>query len=261
MTIHLANDVFMSNSNYYTYILRLADDSLILGQRLSEWCGHGPILEEDIALSNIALDYIGQATNLFKQLSDSDPEVRDEDTIALTRQESEYSNLLLLELPNGDYAHTIARQYYFASFYLLFLEQLKQSKDAFLSGFAEKSIKEVKYHVQHATDWMLRLGDGTPESHHRIQNAVNALWPYLGEFFHDDMVDELAVSEGWGVNRASIKSAWLDRLQSLMDEAGLQTPTESWHHKGGRQGRHTEHMGFLLAEMQYLQRSFPGAKW
>ncbi|MFM7233024.1 MAG: 1,2-phenylacetyl-CoA epoxidase subunit PaaC [Flavobacteriales bacterium] len=251
----------MTNSHYYTYLLRLADDSLILGQRLSEWCGHGPILEEDIALSNIALDYVGQATNLFKQLSDSDTLGRDEDAIALTRQESEYCNLLLLELPNGDYACTIARQYYYSSFYLLFLEQLKLSNDAFLAGFAEKSIKEVKYHVQHATDWMLRLGDGTVESHQRMQQAVNALWPYLGELFSDDELDATSAKEGWGVNRTALKQPWMDRLQALLDECGLELPTESWHHKGGRSGRHTEHMGYLLAEMQYLQRAFPGAKW
>ncbi len=251
----------MTDSNYYTYLLRLADDSLILGQRLSEWCGHGPVLEEDIALSNIALDYVGQATNLYKQLSSTDSLGRDEDAIALTRQESEYTNLLLLELPNGDYAQTIARQYFYSSFYLLFLEQLKLSSDAFLAGFAEKSIKEVKYHMQHATDWMLRLGDGTAESHQRMQHAVNALWPYLGELFLNDALDESSVSEGWGVNRAALKSSWMDRLQSLFGEARLEIPTESWHHKGGRSGRHTEHMGFLLAEMQYLQRAYPGAKW
>lgn len=251
----------MSSSNYYTYLLRLADDSLILGQRLSEWCGHGPVLEEDIALSNIALDYVGQATNLFKQLSDADAHGRDEDAIALTRQESEYFNLLLLELPNGDYAHTIARQYYYTSFYILYLEQLKVGTDAFLSGFAEKSIKEVKYHVQHATDWMLRLGDGTPESHQRMQLALNDLWPYLGELFQDDEVDQVAVSEGYGVIRSVLQQVWMDRLMALLDECNLELPSEKWHHTGGRAGRHTEHMGYLLAEMQYLQRAFPGAKW
>jgi len=148
---------------------------------------------------------------------------------------------LLLELPNGDYATTIARQYYYSSFYLLYLEQLKNSSDVFLSGFAEKSIKEVKYHLQHATDWMLRLGDGTPESHGRMQHAANSLWPYLGELFHDDETDMEGVKEGWGVSREALKTAW--------------------YHSGGRKGRHTEHMGFLLAEMQFLQRAFPGAKW
>ena len=251
----------MNNQDYYTYLLRLADDSLVLGQRLSEWCGHGPILEEDIALSNIALDYIGQATSLFKQLSATVNDGRDEDAIALTRMESEYSNLLLLELPTSDYASIIARQYYYNSFYLLFLEQLKTSNDSFLSGFAEKSIKEVKYHMQHATDWVLRLGDGTPESHTRMQHAVDALWPYLGEMFHDDEIDHQATNAGWGVSKDALKTIWMDRLQAVFAEAGLAVPTEAWHHKGGRQGRHTEHMGFLLAEMQFLQRAYPGAKW
>ena len=251
----------MTNQAYYTYLLRLADDTLILGQRLSEWCGHGPILEEDIALSNIALDYIGQSTNIFKQLASFSNDGSDEDAIALTRMESEYVNALMLELPNGDYGATIARQYFFSSFYLLYLDQLKSSSDVFLSGFAEKSIKEVKYHLQHATDWMLRLGDGTPESHSRMQHAVNGLWPYLGELFNDDDLDVQATKEGWGVSREVLKTSWTDRLNAVFAEAGLTVPSEAWYHSGGRKGRHTEHMGFLLAEMQFLQRAFPGAKW
>jgi ring-1,2-phenylacetyl-CoA epoxidase subunit PaaC len=251
----------MNNQAYYTYLLRLADDTLILGQRLSEWCGHGPILEEDIALSNIALDYIGQSTNLYKQIASLKNDGTDEDAIALTRLESDYLNVLLLELPNGDYATTIARQYYYSSFYLLFLEQLKNSSDSFLSGFAEKSIKEVKYHLQHASDWMLRLGDGTPESHSRMQHAANSLWPYIGELFLDDDIDDQAVNEGWGISRAVLKTAWTDRMNAVFSEAGLQVPSEAWYHNGGRKGRHTEHMGYLLADMQFLQRAFPGAKW
>jgi ring-1,2-phenylacetyl-CoA epoxidase subunit PaaC len=251
----------MNNQAYYTYLLRLADDTLILGQRLSEWCGHGPILEEDIALSNIALDYVGQSTNLYKQIASLKNDGTDEDTIALTRLESDYVNALLLELPNGDYATTIARQYFYSSFYLLFLEQLKNSSDSFLSGFAEKSIKEVKYHLQHASDWMLRLGDGTPESHSRMQHAANSLWPYIGELFLDDDIDTQAVNEGWGISRAALKTAWTDRMNSVFSEAGLQVSSEPWYHNGGRKGRHTEHMGYLLAEMQFLQRAFPGAKW
>jgi ring-1,2-phenylacetyl-CoA epoxidase subunit PaaC len=167
----------------------------------------------------------------------------------------------MLELPNGDYATTIARQYYYSSFYLLFLEQLKNSSDSFLSGFAEKSIKEVKYHLQHATDWVLRLGDGTPESHSRMQHAVNSLWPYLGEFFSDDALDVQAREEGWGVSRDALKTSWTDRLNAVFAEAGLTVPSEEWYHSGGRKGRHTEHMGYLLAEMQFLQRAYPGAKW
>jgi ring-1,2-phenylacetyl-CoA epoxidase subunit PaaC len=175
--------------------------------------------------------------------------------------ESEYLNALLLELPNGDYATTIARQYYYSSFYLLFLEQLKKSSDSFISGFSEKSIKEVKYHLQHATDWMLRLGDGTPESHNRMQHAVNSLWPYMGEFFHDDDIDTQAINDGCGASREALKTAWLDRMNAVFSEAGLQVPGETWYQKGGRNGRHTEHMGYLLAEMQFMQRAFPGAKW
>lgn len=251
----------MNNQVYYTYLLRLADDTLILGQRLSEWCGHGPILEEDIALSNIALDYIGQSTHVYKQLVALKNDGVDEDAIALTRMESEYVNALLMELPNGDYATTIARQYYYSSFYLLFLEQLMNSTDPFLSGFAEKSIKEVKYHLQHSTDWMLRLGDGTPESHNRMQHAVNSLWPFIGELFQDDELDTQAASEGWGVSRLSLKTVWMDRLNAVFSEAGLKVSEEAWYHFGGRKGRHTEHMGYLLAEMQFLQRAFPGAKW
>ena len=251
----------MSNQAYYTSLLRLADDTLILGQRLSEWCGHGPILEEDIALSNIALDYIGQSTNIYKQLASLSNDDKDEDAIALTRMESEYLNALMLELPNGDYATTIARQYYYSSFYLLYLEQLKSSTDVFLAGFAEKSVKEVKYHLQHATDWVLRLGDGTPESHSRMQQAVNSLWPYLGELFLDDELDLLAIKEGWGASREALKTTWTDRMNAIWMEAGLTVPSEAWYHSGGRKGRHTEHMGFLLAEMQFLQRAFPGAKW
>lgn len=251
----------MNNSEYYTYLLRLADDSLILGQRLSEWCGHGPILEEDIALSNIALDYIGQATHLYKQIVSVTQNVGDEDELALTRLESEYLNALILELPNGDYAKTIARQYFYSSFILLFLEELKSSSDVFLAAFAEKSIKEVKYHLQHASDWMLRLGDGTPESHRRMQEAVNALWPYLGELFMDDQIDKNAHAAGWGVTRETLKTSWMDRMNAIFSEAGLTVPTEAWHHKGGRMGSHTEHMGYLLAELQFLQRAFPGSKW
>ncbi len=251
----------MNKEIYNKYIIRLADDALILGQRLSEWCGHGPILEEDIALANISLDYIGQATNLFKQASVADELGRDEDALALARMESEYNNALLLELPNGDYAFTIARQYYYTSFYLLFLERLKQSSDSFLAGFAEKSIKEVRYHVQHAGDWMLRMGDGTEESHTRIQEALHQLWPYLGELFEMDDVERATVEEGYGVDRSLLLDEWKMKLSDLLSEATLTLPESAWHHTGGRHGRHTEQMGFLLAEMQFLQRAYPGAKW
>lgn len=251
----------MNKENYTQYIIRLADDVLILGQRLSEWCGHGPVLEEDIALSNISLDYIGQATLVFKQIASDDALGRDEDAIALTRMESEYNNALLLELPNGDYAKTIARQFYYSTFYLLFLKKLKNSSDSFLAGFAEKSIKEVRYHLQHATDWMLRMGDGTEESHVRAQSAVDQLWPYLGEFFEMDEVERIAVEEGHGVDRSLLVEEFRSQVATLLGHATLVQPNTAWHHTGGRHGRHTEHMGFLLAEMQFLQRAYPGSKW
>jgi ring-1,2-phenylacetyl-CoA epoxidase subunit PaaC len=251
----------MTTIQQFNYTIRLADDALILGQRLSEWCGHGPVLEEDIALANIALDYVGQATNLYKHASQLDGLKRDEDALALTRMESEYNNLLMLELPNGDYAFTIARQYYYTSFYLLFLDKLKSSSDTFLGGFAEKSIKELRYHVQHASDWIRRMGDGTAESHRRIQEAVNQLWPYVGEMFLMDSLEMELAKTGYAVDRSVMVDEWKRQCSALFEEATLSLPTEAWHHKGGRDGRHTEHMGYLLAEMQYLQRAYPGAKW
>lgn len=251
----------MTTLQQFNYTIRLADDALILGQRLSEWCGHGPVLEEDIALANIALDYVGQATILYKHASQLDGLKRDEDALALTRMESEYNNLLMLELPNGDYAFTIARQYYYTSFYLLFLDKLKSSSDTFLGGFAEKSIKELRYHVQHASDWIRRMGDGTAESHRKIQEAVNQLWPYVGEMFSMDSLEMELAKTGYAVDRSVMVDEWKRQCSALFEEATLSLPTEAWHHKGGRDGRHTEHMGYLLAEMQYLQRAYPGAKW
>jgi ring-1,2-phenylacetyl-CoA epoxidase subunit PaaC len=249
------------DKNKFEYVLRLADDSLIIGQRLGEWCGHGPVLEEDIALSNIALDYIGQATNLFKYAAEIEGANRDEDAIAFVRQETEYKNLLLLELPNGDYATTIARQFFYAHFMLLFLEKLAATGDAFLSGYAAKSIKEVKYHVQHASDWMLRMGDGTEESRQRAQRAIDELWSFTGEMFAMDEVDHAAMAAGYGIDKSALFDTWHANVLALVNRATLEMPAQGWNHSGGRKGKHTEYMGFLLAEMQFLQRAFPGAKW
>lgn len=245
----------------FEYLLRIADNSLIYGQRLSEWCGHGPVLEEDIALTNTSLDYIGQATNLLKYAAEIEGEGRDEDALAFLRDAEEYRNLLITELPNGDYANTIARQFLFSSWYLLFLEKLKFSTNVFLAGFAEKSIKEVRYHVQHSSDWMLRMGDGTEESHQRIQNAVDQLWVYTPEFFMSDELDSWALQGGVGVDLSSLESKWNEHVKNILTEATLAIPNDGWGHRGGRQGKHTEHLGFILADMQYLQRTFPGAKW
>lgn len=251
----------MKSDHLFDYILRTADNCLIYGQRIAEWCGHGPVLEEDIALSNTALDYLGQATNLLKYAAQIEGKGRTEDDIAFLRDASEFKNLLIVELPNGDYGYTIARQFLFSSFYLLYLEKLCGSKDEFLAGFAAKSIKELKYHVQHAGDWVLRMGDGTEESHQRIQKAINELWEYTPEFFIVDELDNEAISTGIGVDVAALKEQWKQNVSDIITEATLQVPADGWGHKGGRLGKHTEHLGFILSDMQYLQRMYPGAKW
>lgn len=251
----------MNKEQQFEYLLRIADNVLIHGQRISEWCGHGPVLEEDIALSNTALDLLGQTTNLLKHAAQLEGKGRDEDQIAFLRDAADYKNLLLVELPNGDYATTIAKQFFFAQFYELFLEKLKSSTDEFLRGFAEKSIKEVRYHVQHASAWVVRMGDGTEESKQRIQAAMDALWEYTPEFFMEDDLDKAAADSGYGVSLAAIKEPWMKAIKETLAEATLQTPAEGWGHKGGKQGKHTEHLGYILAEMQFLQRAYPGAKW
>jgi ring-1,2-phenylacetyl-CoA epoxidase subunit PaaC len=251
----------MNKDQLYQYILQIADNTLILGQRLAEWCGHGPVLEEDIALSNIALDYLGQCTNLLKYAAEVEGWGRDEDQIAFLRDAWEYKNALIVELPNGDYGKTIARQFLFSSWYKLFLEQLAQSSDNYLKGFAEKSLKEVKYHLQHSSDWMLRLGDGTEESHQRVQTAVNELWEYTGELFEMTELDKLAASSGFGVDLSSIESHWKAHVEALLLEATLSIPAYDYMQKGGKNGQHSEHLGFILSDMQYLPRTYPGARW
>lgn len=251
----------MDKISHFQYALRIADNCLIYGQRLSEWCGHGPVLEEDIALSNTALDYLGQATHLLKYAGEMEGAGRDEDQLAFLRDADEYRNLLITELPNGDYSYTIARQFLFSNWYLLFLEKLKGSRDAFLAGFAEKSIKEVRYHVQHASDWVLRMGDGTAESHQRIQESFHKLWEFTPEFFMMDELDQQALQSGIGVDCAALQSEWLQKITTVIEEATLVVPAEVWGQRGGRQGKHTEYLGFILSDMQYLQRTYPNAKW
>ncbi len=243
------------------YVLRIADNALIYGQRLSEWCGHGPALEEDIALSNTALDYLGQATSLLKYAAEIEGKGKDEDVLAFHRDVTEFKNLLITELPNGNYANTIARQFFFSSWYLLFLEKLQSSSNEFLNGFAQKSIKELRYHVQHASDWMLRMGDGTEISHQRLQEAVNYLWEYTPEFFMGDELDKWALENGIGVDLIQLESEWKSKVNSVLSEATIDIPADGWGQRGGRLGKHTEHLGFVLAEMQHMQRSFPDAKW
>lgn len=251
----------MTQNQLFQYTLQLADNALILGQRLSEWCGHGPAVEEDIALTNTALDLLGQATNLFKYAAEVEGMGRNEDQLAFLREATEYSNLLLLELPNGDYAKTIARQFFFSTWYYLYLRELAKSHNEFLKGFAEKSIKEVKYHWQHSSDWVKRMGDGTEESHKKIQNAIDEIWDYTGEMFLMSDVEQIALQENIGVDNTALKSEWRTIVESVLDEATLLCPEEGWTHKGGKQGKHTEHIGFILAEMQYLPKTYPDAKW
>jgi ring-1,2-phenylacetyl-CoA epoxidase subunit PaaC len=251
----------MTNEQIFEYALRIGDNALIYGQRLSEWCGHGPVLEEDIALTNTALDYLGQATNMLKFAAEVEGKGRDEDKIAFLRDVPEYKNLLLVELPNGDYANTIARQFMFATWYYLYLRELANSKHEFFKAFAEKSIKEVKYHWQHSSDWVKRMGDGTPESHTRIQRSFNELWEFHGEMFLNDDLDNAAIAAGIGVDNAALKSEWSNIMYSIMNEATLTVPEDGWFHKGGRIGRHTEHLGYMLADMQFMQRTYPNSKW
>lgn len=253
------------NNNLFTYTLRIADDSLILGQRLAELCGHGPILEEDIALTNISLDLIGQATSLFEYAAATEhdlfPKLKSADDLAFLRFEREYKNVLLVEQPNGDFGQTIARSFFFDAFRMEFYTALLQSKDTQLAAIAEKSLKETKYHFRHSAEWMIRLGDGTTESHDRVQKAVNHLWKYTAELFFEDEVDTALIEQGIAVSLADIKENWTKHVMSVLEQATLSLPDNNFVQFGGRTGMHTEHLGFLLAEMQYMQRAYPGMEW
>ena len=245
----------------YTYVVRIADDSLILGQRLAEWCGHGPILEEDIALTNISLDLIGQATNLFQYAVTLEDKRRTEDQLAFLRVDREYSNLLLVEQPNKDFGYTIARQFYFDAFRKLFFEALTNSEDTQLAAIAEKSLKETKYHLKHSSEWIIRLGDGTEESHQRIQEAVNFHWRFTHELFFQNEVDKTLIELGIGLDLATLFDDWKNYVSNVLQQATLELPSHSFKLEGGRTGMHSEHLGYLLAEMQYMQRAFPNLTW
>lgn len=243
------------------YLLRLGDDRLVLGHRLSEWCGHAPILEEDIALANIALDLIGQATLLLGRAAAIEGKGRDADGLAFFRDAIEYRNALLVELPKGDFAVTIVRQLFYSVFALLQAEALQQSSDTELAGIAEKAVKESRYHVRHSADWVLKLGGGTGESHERAQRAVDDLWRYTGELFLADDVDRAAAASGAGVDPSTLESTWQTHVRDVLTRAGLTIPETPYMQRGGRTGRHTEHLGHLLSEMQIVARSHPGASW
>lgn len=244
----------------YNYTLRLADTNLILGQRLSEWTGHGPYLEEDLALTNIALDITGVAKSLYEYAEQQDNS-KTADDLAYFRNERQFMNLLITEQPNGDYAKTMVRQVIMDCFDVYFYLELAKSKDETLAGIAQKSIKEVTYHLRHSSAWLVRFGDGTEESHNRAQDALNNLWQYTGELFEMNEVDEVLIKEGIAVDLSAIKSKWENHITELIAKATLQKPETAYAQTGSRKGLHTEHLGYILAEMQALPRMFPDAKW
>jgi ring-1,2-phenylacetyl-CoA epoxidase subunit PaaC len=244
-----------------TYALRLGDDVLVLAQRLSAWSSRGPDLEEDIALTNIGLDLLGQARSLLTYAGEAEGRGRDEDALAYLREEREFTNLLLVEQPNGDFAHTIARQLLFSTYQLALWEGLQDSADAQLAGVAGKAVKEADYHRDHAVQWVLRLGDGTEESHRRMQAGLEAMWPYAAELFEVDDVERELVVAGVAVDASNLRAGWDAFVDRVLAEATLTRPTDEWAPSGGRRGMHTESFGYLLAEMQHLHRSHPGATW
>lgn len=244
-----------------TYALRLADTCNVLSHRLSEWCGHAPIIEEDLALANIGLDLIGQARHLYTYAAELEGKGRDEDDLAYLRVEREYANYLLVEQPNRDFAFTIMRQFLFSVWHNRLYKALMQSSDETLASIAARSVKETEYHVRHAAEWVIRLGDGTEESHCRIAEALEDLWMYTGEMFEMDTVDLAGLEAGWGVNCAAMREAWLAEIEPVLAEATLTRPADGYMQTGGRTGIHTEHLGHMLASMQYLQRAYPGMSW
>lgn len=251
----------MTEAQHFEYLLRLADNALILGQRLGEWCGHGPVLEEDIALTNVSLDLIGQARMLLSHAGAVEGKGRDEDKLAFFRDAHAYRNVLLLEQPNGHFGDTIARQFLFDHFSWLMYDALLASKDKDLSAIAAKSIKEVTYHRRHSSEWMIRLGDGTEESHAKIQKSLNELWMYTGEMFQVDALDQKALDAGIGADLKALKVLWKQNVEGVLRQANLQVPVDDWMQSGGKKGIHSEHLGFLLAEMQHLPRMYPDAQW
>lgn len=256
MTTTLVRD-----ARFVEYLLRLGDTALVLGQRLSEWSGHAPILEEDLALTNVALDLIGQARLWLTYAGEAEGAGRDEDRLAYFRDARAYRNVLLVELPNGDYAATLARQFLFDSWHFYLLEALGASRDERLAGIARKSVREVAYHVRRSGEWVVRLGDGTELSHNKLQTALDDLWPYTGELFRSDELDVELERGGIGVPLETLRAPWLAHVKRVFADATLRIPADAWMQSGGKSGRHSEHLGYLLAEMQSVRRSVPGERW
>ena len=246
------------------YLLHLADSALVLSQRNAEWCGHGPVLEQDIAITNISLDLLGQARYFYQYAAQllnehgneqgADPVT--EDSLAYLRKEREFKNHLLTELPRGDWAQTILRQFLFSNYQYQLMHRLKENEDEHIAAIAEKSLKEITYHVRWSAEWVIRLGDGTTESKERIEKAIAEQWPYTGEMFI-----AADYEKQMGIDPATMQEAWMEKIKEVFEEATLEVPSNTLMHTGGKQGVHTEHLGYLLAELQYMQRAYPGATW
>ena len=249
----------------FEYLLRLGDNALVLSQRLCEWVGKGPVLEEDIALTNVGLDLLGQARLWYGYAGEVEKRIdgkgRDEDQLAFRRDAWEFRNLLLAELPNGNYADTMARQFYFDHAHLLLLNALTGSRDERIAAIAAKAVKEVAYHAERSSDWVIRLGDGTDESHVKMQAAIDDLWMYTGEMFAADAVEVSLIDAGVAADVRALRAPWERTVEAVLAEATLTVPTGDFAQRGGKQGRHTEHLGHLLTEMQFLQRAYPDARW
>ena len=247
-------------SNLFTYTLRIADSSLILGQRMSEWCSNGPTLEEDIAMSNISLDMFGQANGFYQYAAQLDG-TKSADELAFRRNEREFFNHQLVEQENGNFGTTMVRNFLHDAFNFLFYTELSKSKDETLSALASKSLKEVKYHFRHSSNWLVRLGDGTEESNARTQVALEELWMYTGELFEMDVLDTELLNEGISVDNSALKTEWDRMVNNTLAKAKLTRPENAYMATGGKKGLHTEYLGFILSEMQFLQRAYPDAKW
>ena len=256
-----AASISVTESPLVLYALRRADDALILGHRLSEWCGHTPMMEEDMALANMGLDLIGQARELYSYAAKAEGAGNDEDKFAYLRDVRQYRNLLLVEQPNGDFARTILRQFFYSAFADPYWRAMMASKDETLAAIAAKSEKESAYHLRHSSEWVIRLGDGTEESHRRAHTAIDDLWAFTGELFHCDESDKALIGDGLVVDPESLRAGWMRTVSNVLQTATLKSPGSTWMQKGGRSGHHSEHLGHILSELQSLQRSFPGATW
>lgn len=243
------------------YLLRLGDNALILGQRLGEWCGHGPVLEQDIALSNMSLDHLGQARYLLTLAGEKEGKGRTEDDIAFLRDGWDFRNCLLVEQPNGDFAMTIARSFFYDAYNLPNFEALLNSKEKGLADIADKALKEVRYHFKYSSEWVLRLGDGTEESHRRMQDAIDQLWQYTGELTTPNEVDNMMEEEGIAPDLSKIKPRWDDLVLPIIKAAGLSIPENIYMQKGGKEGVHTEYLGHILTDLQFMQRAYPNSEW